>query len=79
MYKKIDTIIGTFNLYTKDEDCGWEFKTTCRNEAEGIEILDVELSPIGEAESVTETEMLVYDMEQSIERLENVQFLITPS
>lgn len=52
MYKKIDTIIGTFNLYTKDEDCDWEFKTTCRNEAEGIEILDVELSPIGEAEKV---------------------------
>jgi hypothetical protein len=33
-------------------------------------------TPIGEAESVTETEMLVYDMEQSIERLENVEYTI---
>ena len=33
-------------------------------------------TPIGEAESVTETEMLVYDMEQSIERLTNVEYTI---
>lgn len=29
-------------------------------------------TPIGEAEAVTETEMLVYDMEQSVERLSEV-------
>lgn len=33
-------------------------------------------TPIGEAEAVTETEMLVYDMEQSVERLENVEYTI---
>lgn len=33
-------------------------------------------TPIGEAESVTETEMLIYDMEQSIERLTNVEYTI---
>ena len=33
-------------------------------------------TPIGEGESVTETEMLVYDMEQSIERLSNVEYTI---
>jgi hypothetical protein len=33
-------------------------------------------TPIGEAEAVTETEMLVYDMEQSIERLGNVEYTI---
>lgn len=33
-------------------------------------------TPIGEAEAVTETEMLVYDMEQSVERMENVEYTI---
>ena len=33
-------------------------------------------TPIGEAEAVTETEMLVYDMEQSIERLSEIKQIL---
>lgn len=44
---------------------------------ETIKELQAQVSvPIGEAEVVTETEMLVYDMEQSIERLSNVEYTI---
>ena len=44
---------------------------------ETIKELQVQIgTPIGEGESITETEMLVYDMEQSIERLENVEYTI---
>lgn len=33
-------------------------------------------TPIGEAEAVTELEMFVYDMEQSVERLETIKYAV---
>ena len=48
---KLSTNIGDIKIYY-GEDCGWSFSTAVRTEMPGVDIVDIELSPIGEAEKV---------------------------
>lgn len=48
---KLSTNVGSFSVYYGD-DCGWRFSTAVRTEEPGIDVVDIELTPIGEAEKV---------------------------